>query len=88
MKTKIAALICLSIVSCLAVQKPAYSEDEPNKFEDVKMSMSQLINSGWQVISMAGEGGDLFLLTKNGEYIRCDVYSFRDRKTSTCRRLN
>jgi hypothetical protein len=36
-------------MSSLTFQNPAYSSDESTQWEDAKMSMTELLNNGWQL---------------------------------------
>jgi hypothetical protein len=49
MKIKIVPLIVLSLLSVLTFQKSACSNEESTQWEDVKMSMTELLNNGWQI---------------------------------------
>jgi hypothetical protein len=49
MKIKIILLVCFSLISSLIIQRPAYSTDETTAWEDVKISLSDLLNNGWQL---------------------------------------
>jgi hypothetical protein len=96
------SLIAFLLGSPLTIQKPAYSI--PTKWEDAKMSMTDLLNSGWQLTahgtnrvaanSNAGNGFDqetfTFVLTKNNKYVLCILEDPRPpiAKTAGCRILN
>jgi hypothetical protein len=89
------------LLSLSAFQKPAHSNT--TKWEDAKASLSQLLDSGWQVTafgtnrvaanSNAGNGFDVknysFLLIKSGKYIICILENPGQPVTDNkCRRLN
>jgi hypothetical protein len=94
-------LTCMTVV--LAISQGA-ARAVPTKWEEVQPSMSELINSGWQISahgtnrvaanSNAGNGFDQsqfsFLLTKNGNYIICIADNPRPpiAYSAGCRRLN
>jgi hypothetical protein len=76
----------------------------PTKWEAVKLSMSELINSGWQISahgtnriaanSSTANSFDVstfsFLLTKNGDYIICIAQDPKPpvANSVSCRKLN
>jgi hypothetical protein len=83
---------------------PNVANAVPSKWEKVDASMSELINSGWQITahgtnrvaanSNAGNSFDIstfsFLLTKNGNYIICIFDNPKPPLASSvsCRKLN
>jgi hypothetical protein len=94
---------CLTLLMTVLIpQLPAYSV--PTKWENVNVSMSDLLNSGWQITahgvtrvaasSSAGAGFDefitTFILAKGGKYIFCISENPRPpvANQSSCRRLN
>ena len=93
--------IIISLLSLSSFQNPAYSS--MTRWEDAKVSLSQLLDSGWQVTafgtnrvaanSNAGVGFDVknysFLLVKNGKHIICILENPGQPVTEDkCRRLN
>jgi hypothetical protein len=96
------SLFLLVALSVWITPKPAYSI--PTKWGEAGMSMSDLIDSGWQVIghgtnrvaanSNAGNGFDLrtfsFLLVKGNKYIMCAVENPLPpiANAASCRKLN
>ncbi len=93
--------ILIFLISLSAFQKPAYSNT--TKWEDARASLSQLLDSGWQVTafgtnrvaanSNAGVGFDVknysFLLVKSGKYIICILENPGQPVTDDkCRKLN
>jgi hypothetical protein len=95
-------LLAFIITSIWTAPKPAYSI--PTKWGEAGMSMSDLIDSGWQLIghgtnrvaanSNAGNGFDVrtfsFLLVKGNKYIMCAVENPLPpiANAASCRRLN
>jgi hypothetical protein len=83
MMIKTALLFVFPLISLLTFKLPAYSI--PTKWEDAKISMTDLLNSGWRLTahgtnrvaanSNAGNSFDqeslTFVLTKNDKYIVC-----------------
>jgi hypothetical protein len=78
------SFIAFSIILVMTSPKPAHSE--PTKWEDAKTSMSNLLDSGWQIIGHSfnrvaasntaiGSGFDeksfTFILTNGRKYILC-----------------
>jgi hypothetical protein len=102
MKIKFFSYVIILVASILAPQIPAHSV--PTKWEDVKVSMSDLLNSGWQIIahgvsrvaSSSSTGGSFdqanatFVLSKGGKYIFCVVEDPRPpiARSAACRKLN
>jgi hypothetical protein len=101
MCTKIILYIVSSLISISIFQELAHSNT--TKWEDAQMSLSQLLDSGWQVAghgtnrvaanSNAGNGFDVktysFLLTKNGKYVICIIENpGPPQATDKCRKLN
>ncbi len=102
MMIKTALLIAFPLVSLLTFKLPAYSI--PTKWEDVRISMTDLLNSGWRLTahgtnrvaanSNAGNGFDqeslTFVLTKNDKYIVCFLENPRPpiANFAGCRKLN
>lgn len=93
--------IVLFLLLLLSFQKPVYSNI--TKWEDAKVSLSQLLDGGWQVTafgtnrvaanSNSGVGFDVknysFLLVKSGKYIICILENPGQPVTEDkCRRLN
>jgi hypothetical protein len=98
----ITSSVFFAIMSLLLIQNKAYSI--PTKWEDAKMSLSELLDADWQISahgatrvaanSNAGNGFDVitnsFLLTKNKKYIICFVQNPSPpiANIASCRRLN
>ena len=94
--------VFISLLLLLFAQNKAYSI--PTKWEDARMSLSELLDTDWQVAahgatrvaanSNAGNGFDVvtnsFLLTKNRKYIICFVQNPSPpiANVASCRRLN
>jgi hypothetical protein len=94
-------LLC-SVILLAPLSEIAYSI--PSKWERVEMSLSDLINNGWQITghgtnrvatnSINGGNFDLstfsFLLTKNNSYIICIFENPKPpiANTTSCRKLN
>jgi hypothetical protein len=99
---KTALLIIFPLVSLLTFDLPAYSI--PTKWEDAKISMTDLLNSGWRLTahgtnrvaanSNAGNGFDqeslTFVLSKNDKYIVCFLENPKPpvANIAGCRKLN
>jgi hypothetical protein len=87
MKHKFIGFTILIFLLALAFQKPAYSI--PTSWEDAKISLSELLNDGWQMTahgtnriaanSNVGNGFDVrtysFVLTRNGTASSCQAYT-------------
>jgi hypothetical protein len=94
--------IFLSALLLFSIQNKAHSI--PTKWEDARMSLSELLDTDWQIAahgatrvaanSNAGNGFDVvtnsFLLTKNKKYIICFVQNPSPpiANIASCRRLN
>jgi hypothetical protein len=93
--------IVIFLISFSASQNPAYSNT--TKWEDAKVNLSQLLDSGWQVTafgtnrvaanSSTSNSFDVknysFLLVKSGKYIICILENPGQPVTDNkCRRLN
>jgi hypothetical protein len=99
---KAALLLVFPLVSLLTFNLPAYSI--PTKWEDAKISMTDLLNSGWRLTahgtnrvaanSNAGNSFDqeslTFVLSKNDKYIVCFLENPKPPVASIagCRKLN
>jgi hypothetical protein len=102
MKNKIISFVISLIISLLAFQSSAYSI--PTKWEDAKFSMTDLLNSGWQLTahgtnrvaanSNAGNGFDqetfTFILSKSNKYVLCLLQDPKPpvANFAGCRKLN
>jgi hypothetical protein len=102
MINKFIGLTIVAFSLMMAFQKPVYSI--PTSWEDAKVSLSELLNSGWQMTahgtnriaanSSSGNGFDVrtysFVLTRNGKYIICllENPSPPTANAASCRRLN
>jgi hypothetical protein len=102
MIVKTALLIIFPLLSLLTFNLPAYSI--PTKWEDAKISMTDLLNSGWRLTahgtnrvaanSNAGNGFDqevlTFVLSKNDKYIVCFLENPKPpiANRAGCRKLN
>jgi hypothetical protein len=102
MITKIISSFIFSLLSVLSFHSSAYSI--PTKWGEAGVSMSELIDSGWQITahgtnriaanSNSGNGFDVrtysFLLTKSGKYIICLVENPSPPVANavSCRKLN
>jgi hypothetical protein len=96
-----AVLLCSMI---FLVSFPTTSYSIPSKWERVEMSLSDLINSGWQITahgtnrvatnSINGGNFDIsifsFLLTRNNNYIICIFENPKPpiANSTSCRKLN
>jgi hypothetical protein len=94
----------LTLVVIMLVTLRGAAHAVPTKWESIQSSMSDLINSGWQISahgtnrvaanSNAGNGFDerqfSFLLTKNGNYIICIADNPKPpvANNAGCRKLN
>jgi hypothetical protein len=94
------AILVFSLMATF--QKPVYSI--PTSWEDAKISLSELLNNGWQMTahgtnriaanSNSGNGFDVrtysFVLTRNGKYIICllENPSPPIANAASCRKLN
>jgi hypothetical protein len=97
-----ALFLVFPLVSLLAFKLPAYSI--PTKWEDAKISMTDLLNSGWRLTahgtnrvaanSSAGNSFDqeslTFVLSKNEKYIVCFLENPKPpvANIAGCRKLN
>lgn len=102
MLIKSTSTIILLLLSVIIFQARAHSI--PTKWEEAGMSMSELINNGWQITahgsnriaanSNSGNGFDVrtysFLLVKNGKYIICLIENPSPPVANavSCRKLN
>jgi hypothetical protein len=102
MINKIISKWTLAATLILMFQSAAYSI--PSKWEKTETSLTELLNSGWQLMGMAsnrvayqnsfGPGGlneetYSFFITKNGKYIVCIAPSPVSPVTNIgCRKLN
>jgi hypothetical protein len=102
MKIKIFSFISIAVLFLLIPQKNAYSV--PTKWEKIELSMSELLDKGWQMTahgtnrvaanSNSGGGFDIetftFTLTKNGKHIICIIQDPRPpiANGAGCRKLN
>jgi hypothetical protein len=102
MKFQTALFIFCFLLSTLFIQPFAYSF--PTKWEEIEVSMSSLLNSGWQLTahgtnrvaanSNSGNSFDVasftFILSKDKKYILCIVESPRPPVANVvgCRKLN
>jgi hypothetical protein len=90
-------------VMCWAMASPNLANSLPTKWEVVDSSLSQLLDSGWQLFSHGSNraafrispGGldeetFTFILTKNSKYIMCRVTNPQApiANLSGCRKLN
>ena len=102
MKFKKVLFVFFLLVSFLFVQPFAYSS--PTKWEEIEVSMSSLLNNGWNLTahgtnrvaanSNSGNSFDVasftFILSKNNKYILCIVEGPRPPVANVvgCRKLN
>jgi hypothetical protein len=102
MKINTFSFAIFPLISLLAFQSSAYSI--PTKWEDAKLSMTDLLNSGWRLTahgtnrvaanSNSGNGFDqetfTFVLNKNDKYILCLLEDPKPPVASFagCRKLN
>jgi hypothetical protein len=99
--SRIIIILSFSITLFLTVQNSAHSK--LTRWEDAKLSLSELLDSGWQLTghgtnrvaanSNSGNGFDVqtfsFLLTKSGKHIICILTDPGQPATDAkCRRLN
>jgi glycerol uptake facilitator-like aquaporin len=91
------------IKSQMAAAQSSSKGSFSTKWEKVEMSMTELLNSGWQISghssthaafravndNMFSEKGYTFLLNKNSKYVMCFVENpFAPVTNSACRKLN
>jgi hypothetical protein len=93
-------VICTAMVNTLLFQNVVYAAPilKETKWESIDMSLTELLNSGWQISghgsnriafrNNTGPGGKdeetfTFLLTKNGKHIFCFVVDPVPPKAST-----
>jgi hypothetical protein len=102
--TSTIVLIIFSIISIENVALAVSPVDKPTRWDPVNMTLTELLNSGWQVSahgtsraatsSSPGVNGYdetqfTFLLIKSGKYIICFINDPRPSAAiSSCRRLN
>jgi hypothetical protein len=102
MNIKVNPFIFILIISLLIHQEHAHSV--PTKWEKIELSMSELLDKGWQMTahgtnrvaanSNSGGGFDIetftFMLTKNGKHILCIIQDPRPpiANGAGCRKLN
>jgi hypothetical protein len=102
MSIKLVPCIASFLLPIIFFQNSAYSI--PTQWDDVKMSMKDLLNVGWQLTShgtnrvaansSSGNSFDVetfsFILTKGSKYIICFVENPRPpvANAASCRRLN
>jgi hypothetical protein len=102
MKIKIFSFISIVVLLLSIPQEYAYSV--PTKWEKIELSMSELLDKGWQMTahgtnrvaanSNSGVGFDIetftFMLTKNGKHIICIIQDPRPpiANGAGCRKLN
>jgi hypothetical protein len=101
MNKKLFSHLIIFLFSALIFQGSAYSNT--TKWEDARLSLSQLLDSGWQITghgtnrvaanSSSGNSFDVktysFLLTKSGKYIICLLENPGQPATDDkCRKLN
>jgi hypothetical protein len=101
-KMKNKTTLTVALIALLTWQSAAQAV--PTKWESVELSMSGLINSGWQISAYGNtrvaannstsNSFDMskysFLLTKNGNYILCIVQDPEPpiARSAGCRKLN
>jgi hypothetical protein len=97
------AILSLALFSLLLFTFQNTAHSKLTKWEDAGLSLSELLDSGWQLMghgtnrvaanSNSGNGFDVqtfsFLLTKNGKHIICILADPGQPSTEAkCRRLN